>query len=84
MLVETIGLTGEKIAVIGDGKVEIALAREIGARALGLATDEARRRGVDAQKRDRLIRAGADAIEGDFLDKNALLAWLGLKEDEKQ
>lgn len=84
MLVETIGLSGEKIAVIGDGKVEIALAREIGARALGLATDEARLRGVDAQKRARLIRAGADAIEGDFLDKNALLSWLGLKEDEKQ
>ena len=58
MLVETIGLSGEKIAVIGDGKVEIALAREIGARALGLATDEARLRGVDAQKRARLIRAG--------------------------
>lgn len=81
MLVQEIGLTGEKIAVIGDGKVEIGLARSIGARALGLATDEAALHGVNEKKRERLIRAGADAIAGDFLDLDALLAWLGLKEE---
>ena len=54
------------------------------ANALFALIPEARLRGVDAQKRARLIRAGADAIEGDFLDKNALLSWLGLKEEEKQ
>ena len=80
MLAAEIGLSGDRIAVIGDGKVEIGLARGIGARALGLATDEAALRGVNAKKRERLIRAGADAVAGDFLDAQALLAWLGHKE----
>ena len=83
MLVDEIGLSGERIAVIGDGKVEIGLARDIGARALGLATDEAALRGVNPAKRARLIRAGADAIAGDFEDVAALLTWMGL-EDEMQ
>lgn len=80
MLVGEIGLSGDKIAVIGDGKVEIALAKEIAARALGLATDEEALCGVNEKKRARLIRAGADAIEGDFLDEAALLSWLGFEE----
>ena len=76
-LLEAEGLRGSEVAVIGDGKVEIRLGGEAGARTVGLATDE-RAGGVDAVKRERLIAAGADIIAGDFLEKDALLAFLGL------
>ena len=77
------GLRGDDFAVIGDGKVEIRLGREAGARTLGLATDEDRLRGVNPVKRARLVAAGADAIAGDFLDLTALLRFLGLARDEE-
>ncbi|MEF9973141.1 MAG: HAD family hydrolase [Clostridia bacterium] len=77
-LIADSGLRGADIAVIGDGKVEIALAKSIGARALGLASDEAVRHGVNPLKRTRLMRAGADAITGDYLEADAWMAWLGL------
>lgn len=76
--VEDFGFTPEEILVVGDGKVEIRLAVEKGAWPLGLASDEARRRGVDPIKKERLIRAKAWAISGDFLCKNEILEWLGL------
>ena len=77
-LMETEGLGGGDFAVIGDGKVEIRLGREAGARAVGLASDEANRRGVNPVKRERLVRAGADVIAGDFTEKEELLKFLGL------
>jgi phosphoglycolate phosphatase-like HAD superfamily hydrolase len=70
------GLQGEELAVVGDGKVEIGIAREAGAIALGLAGDEVARSGVNPDKRRRLITAGAQAITGDFLEPEALLDWL--------
>ena len=79
MLVKQSGLEGSRIGVIGDGKVEISLGRAIGARTLGLASDEARRQGVDAVKRARLAAAGAHAIAGDYLELGALLNFLGLE-----
>jgi len=72
------GLSGGEFAVIGDGKVEIRLGRESGARTIGLASDEAARRGVNPVKRERLIRAGADVIVGDFTEREALMRFLGL------
>ena len=74
------GLAGDQVAVIGDGKVEIMLGREAGAFTLGLASDELRRRGINPVKRARLIKAGADVIAGDFLEKDALLALMGLSD----
>ena len=76
-LLDSEGLHGDEVAVIGDGKVEIRLGCEAGARTIGLATNE-REGGVDEIKRERLIKAGADIIVGDFLEKEALLAFLGL------
>lgn len=73
------GLSGADFAVIGDGKVEIRLGREAGARTIGLASDEAARHGIDPVKRQRLIRAGADVITGDFLELDALMRFLGLE-----
>ena len=72
-------LDSEQLAVIGDGKVEIQIGRESGARTIGLASDEAARRGVNPVKRAKLLAAGADAITGDFDDLPAWLAFLGLE-----
>ncbi len=80
-LIKDHGLSGVQVAVIGDGKVEIALGKAAGARTLGLATDEAMRRGVCEIKRERLTRAGADAINGDFENIGAILRFLGLYDD---
>jgi len=80
-LLDQRGMTGEELAVVGDGKVEIAIAREAGALALGVASDEARRRGVNPVKLARLQAAGAHAITGDFEDLPDLLNWLGLRDE---
>ena len=75
------GLSGEALAVFGDGYVEIENARAVGGIAVGVASDEARREGIDAWKRDRLIAAGADMIVPDFREHGRLLAYL-FGEDE--
>ena len=67
-------LKGREMAVVGDGKVEIALAVEIGAYALGIAGNEDTHHGINAVKRQRLISAGADAISGDFSNRDGILA----------
>ena len=78
-LMESEGLSGTDFAVIGDGKVEIRLGHEAGARTIGLASNEAALHGINPVKRDRLIPAGADVITGDFTDLPALLSFLGLE-----
>ncbi len=72
------GLKGEELAVCGDGKVEIMLGKEYGARAFGLASNEKERCGVNEVKRKRLVTAGADIICGDFLEKDKIFEFLGL------
>lgn len=72
-------LPGEQLAVIGDGKVEIRLGKEAGARTIGLAGNERQRRGIDEVKRQRLIAAGADVITGDYLEPDAIFEFLGLQ-----
>jgi phosphoglycolate phosphatase-like HAD superfamily hydrolase len=59
-------LHGEEVVAFGDGFVEIEEMKAVGGLAVGLATDEAARTGVDAWKRSRLIAAGADLILPDF------------------
>lgn len=59
-------LSGPEVVAFGDGYVEIEDAKAAGGVAIGLATDEASRSGVDAWKRDRLIASGADVIMPDF------------------
>ncbi len=67
---------GEELLVIGDGKVEITLAKHYGAFALGAATNEENGLGINPVKRERLIKAGADAVTGDFTDKDTILKWI--------
>lgn len=61
-----------KVLVVGDGPVELRLARRYGAVALGIASNEQRRFGLNISKRRRLIRAGAHLIAPDFSQTRAL------------
>jgi len=71
-LIRENNLAGEALLGFGDGYVEIGNIREVGGYAVGVASDEARRQGVDAWKRERLLRAGADAIIPDFRQTDEL------------
>lgn len=77
-LIKDRGLAGPEVAVIGDGKVEIALGREVDAVTLGVASDEESRCGVNPIKRERLVKAGAHAIVGDFQEQQNILDWMGI------
>ena len=66
-------------AVFGDGPVEMREARRRGAYAVGVASDEVRRHGLNLHKRARLIRAGADLIIPDYGRTDTLLARLGFR-----
>ena len=69
-------LSGPEVLAIGDGPVEIRNVKAAGGIAVGVASDEVTGHGLDAQKRQRLIDAGADIIIPDFTEGQALLAYL--------
>jgi len=73
-------LSGYQLLAFGDGFVEIENTKAVGGIAVGVASDEARRCGIDHWKRQRLIRAGADIIIPDFREHQQLLDYL-LAED---
>jgi len=76
-LMARVGAPGAELAVFGDGFVEIENAKEAGGYAIGVASDETARTGrVDAWKRERLLRAGADMIVPDFACHKELAALL--------
>ncbi len=75
-IIQTHDLQGEQLVVFGDGYVEIENAKQVGAVAVGVATDEKERRGIDQWKRQRLIGAGADLIIPDFRHQQTLVAYL--------
>jgi phosphoglycolate phosphatase len=70
------GLKGSEFAAFGDGYVEIENAKAVGGIAIGVASNEATRCGIDAWKRNRLIQAGADLIIPDFREWQPLVAYL--------
>ena len=65
-------LAGDELLGFGDGYVEIENVREAGGCAVGVASNEAERRGIDEWKRERLIRAGANYIIPDYRDIKSL------------
>lgn len=69
-------LQGPELAFFGDGPVEIRESRRHEGISVGLATDEIRRHGLNAQKRTRLIKAGAHVIVPDFSQADELLSLL--------
>jgi phosphoglycolate phosphatase-like HAD superfamily hydrolase len=80
MVVERIlrdhGLHGEELLGFGDGFVEIEEIKKYGGCAVAVASDEAARCGVNAWKRKRLVRAGADIVIPDYRRADRLLAYL--------
>jgi phosphoglycolate phosphatase-like HAD superfamily hydrolase len=69
-------LAGEELAVIGDGPVELRECRKVGGLAIGIASDEIRRYGLNESKRTRLIKAGAHLIIPDFSQYDNLFTFL--------
>ena len=69
-------ISGAELIGFGDGYVEIENVREAGGFAIGAATNEHDRMGVDEWKRERLISAGANIIVPDFRNIGALEAQL--------
>ncbi len=74
------GLHGPELVTFGDGFVEIEDTKSVGGIAVGVASDEATRQGIDEWKRQRLIRAGADLIVPDYRGVDRLLAYLFAEE----
>jgi phosphoglycolate phosphatase-like HAD superfamily hydrolase len=60
------GIDGSALLAFGDGVVETAEVKRVGGVAVAVASHEPPRRGVNPAKREQLIRAGADAIIGDY------------------
>ena len=80
MVIENImsenNLQGSQLAVFGDGPVEIRQCRKRDGIAIGIASDELRRYGLNTEKRSRLIKAGANIIIPDFSQADRLLKLL--------
>jgi phosphoglycolate phosphatase-like HAD superfamily hydrolase len=72
------GVAGEQLLGFGDGFVEIEEVRGAGGVAVGVASNEEARQGINDWKRNRLIRAGADIIIGDYRCQDELFDILGL------
>jgi len=69
-------LHGPELAVFGDGPVEIRECRKRDGIAVGIATDEIRRHGLNLEKRTRLVKAGAHVIIPDFSQQDGLIKLL--------
>ncbi len=69
-------LSGPELAVFGDGPVELRESRKRGGLAIGIASDEIRRFGLNREKRARLIKAGAHIVVPDFSQRDELLSLL--------
>ena len=70
------GLSGPEVLAVGDGPVELRNVKAVGGIAVGVASDEVRGEGWNEEKRERLIRAGADIMVPDFGDAPALADYL--------
>jgi len=70
------GLSGSELVAFGDGFVEIEDTKAVGGMAVGVASDEVSRQGINEWKRGRLIEAGADLIIPDFRQHARLVAYL--------
>ena len=65
-IIKKYSLSGDEFISFGDGYVEIENTKSVSGIAVGVATNEAERLGIDEWKRNRLIAAGADLIIPDF------------------
>lgn len=77
-MIRDMGVGGHQLLAFGDGYVEIQETRKAGGVAIGVASDEEHRSGINQWKRERLINAGADIIVPDYRHLDELLAVLGV------
>lgn len=73
-------LHGTELLGFGDGYVEIEEVKRRGGVAVAVASDEVKRQGINAWKRDRLVRAGADLVIPDYRQHQALARYLFAEE----
>jgi phosphoglycolate phosphatase-like HAD superfamily hydrolase len=73
-------LHGSELLGFGDGFVEIEEVKSVGGVAVAVASDEVARRGVNAWKRLRLIRAGTDIVIPEYRRQERLLRYLFAEE----
>ena len=78
-LLEKEGIDPSELISFGDGYVEVQLVAERGGLAIGVATNEDTRTGINEWKRGRLIVAGARAIAPDFSQPEELMRLLDYK-----
>ena len=69
-------LDGDRLLGFGDGCVEIENVSLVGGTAVGVASNESTRTGINAWKRERLVRAGAALIVPHYLELDPLLSYL--------
>ena len=77
-IIRDTGVTGSQLIGFGVGYVEIEEIKRVGGLAIGVASDEYDRQGVDEWKRDRLIQAGADIILPNYQQHEELLSTIGV------
>jgi len=75
-IIDEHALSGPELVCFGDGPVELRETKKRGGIAVGIASDEIRRHGLNAAKRTRLVRAGADLIAPDFSQARHILDYL--------
>ena len=75
-IIQAHSLSGEEFVGFGDGYVEIENTKAVGGIAVGVASEEVRREGVNEWKRNRLIGVGADVIVPEFREQATLVAYL--------
>ncbi len=75
-ILQRFGLRGNRLLIVGDGYVEIVNAKEVNAVALGIYSKENNIFEMNADKRLKLINAGADILASDFADAEALVEYL--------
>ncbi len=75
-IIQTHSLSGKELVAFGDGFVEIENTKAVGGIAVGVASDEVRKEGINEWKRNRLIGAGADIIVPEFREQEKLVAYL--------
>lgn len=75
-LLEKNGIKGEELLSFGDGPVEIDLVAKLGGYAVAVATDEQKKYGINAVKREKLLAAGASVVIPDFSKPEEILNFL--------
>jgi phosphoglycolate phosphatase len=71
-IINTHNLAGKELIGFGDGYVEIENVKSVKGFAVGVASDEVNKSGIDEWKRNRISRAGADIIIPDYKQTNKI------------